>query len=480
MVVIAIIGGLVAAYFLYAMWRVVYNMYFHPLAKFPGPWWAGATSYGEAYFDMVKGGRFFAEVEAMHARYGRYEGRRKSPLLTTVGPIVRVTPTELSIRDAEFYEHIYGGVIRRAPLLNFFSKQAVIRLEPFIWSRVTLLVDKLKHAQKTETVINAIDAYGALTTDVISYYAYGESFDYLGKDTNLEFKNDFLHAISGLCFVSPLMLHFPLIADTMKRLPDWFLQATSPGIMCINNLRRWCADNGKKALQEARPEAKDRAQGNTEKTLERMTDEGFIIIGAGLETTSRFLTNITCHLLLNPDIVSKLQAELKVAMPAPDACPPCSVLENLPYLSGVVNEGLRCETFLVTRFARTIVEPLPYKDFVIPAGTSIGCAPYLQNNNAEVFPEPEKFRPERWIEARERGENLTKYLGTFVKGGRMCIGINLAYTELYLTVAAIFRNFDMELVDSGLENILTYRGYTFGFTKNLDFGIKVKITKVLA
>jgi cytochrome P450 len=55
--------------------------------------------------------------------------------------------------------------------------------------------------------------------------------------------------------------------------------------------------------------------------------------------------------------------------------------------------------------------------------TNIGCSPYLQNNCAEVFPEPEKFRPERWIEAREQGINLNKYLATFVKGGRMCLGI---------------------------------------------------------
>ncbi|KAL5393346.1 hypothetical protein DPSP01_000169 [Paraphaeosphaeria sporulosa] len=437
---------------LYTVWRLVYNIYFHPLAKFPGPWWAGATSYAEAYFDIIKGGRYFIEIEAMHARYG---------------PIVRVTPTELSIRDAEFYEHIYGSMnarrdvdetfarvttastsllctvnhdhhrIRRGPLLGFFSKQAITKLEPFISSRVGLLVEKLKRAYEVGHVIEANDAYSALTTDIISFYAYGKSFDYLGKDTDSTFRNDFLHALSDMAFAQPIMQHFPFVADCLRLLPEWLLTALNPGISCANNLRIWCSTNASKALEAAKSnKRKHSGKPETifeallsdslppeEKTLQRLTDEGIVILGAGLETTARYLTNVTTHLLLNPYCLAKLRAELKTVMPTPGDCPPSIILENLPYLSAVVQEGLRCERVLASRFTRKLVEPLPYKDFLIPAGTNIGCAIYLQNHIAEVFPEPDKFRPERWIEARERGENLVKYLATFVKGGRMCLGI---------------------------------------------------------
>jgi len=47
-----------------------YDVFFHPLAKFPGPQWAGASYLPEMYFDIVKSGRFFKEVEKMHERYG--------------------------------------------------------------------------------------------------------------------------------------------------------------------------------------------------------------------------------------------------------------------------------------------------------------------------------------------------------------------------------------------------------------------------
>lgn len=56
---------------------------------------------------------------------------------------------------------------------------------------------------------------------------------------------------------------------------------------------------------------------------------------------------------------------------------------------------------------------------------------------------------------------------------------SLAYAELHLTIAAIFRNLEIELVDSGLENITMKRAYTFGFTDNYDWGVKIRVTNFL-
>jgi hypothetical protein len=55
----------------YSLFEVIYNVCFHPLAKFPGPWWAGASYLPELYFDVIKGGQYFKKVEEMHKRYGK-------------------------------------------------------------------------------------------------------------------------------------------------------------------------------------------------------------------------------------------------------------------------------------------------------------------------------------------------------------------------------------------------------------------------
>jgi cytochrome P450 len=54
-----------------------------------------------------------------------------------------------------------------------------------------------------------------------------------------------------------------------------------------------------------------------------------------------------------------------------------------------------------------------------------------------IFPSPTTFRPERWIE----NPRLDKYLIAFARGSRQCIGINLAYAELYLALSTIFRRY---------------------------------------
>jgi hypothetical protein len=71
MAALAVTAGSVLALVVYYLWRITYNMFLHPLAKFPGPWWAGASHLPEMYFDLIQGGQYFKQVEKMHARYGK-------------------------------------------------------------------------------------------------------------------------------------------------------------------------------------------------------------------------------------------------------------------------------------------------------------------------------------------------------------------------------------------------------------------------
>jgi cytochrome P450 len=65
------------------------------------------------------------------------------------------------------------------------------------------------------------------------------------------------------------------------------------------------------------------------------------------------------------------------------------------------------------------------------------------HQNASIFPEPAKFVPERWLESPE----LDNWLVAFSRGPRMCLGINLAWAELRLGLAHVFRKFDMTVAD---------------------------------
>jgi hypothetical protein len=61
---------LLTALLTYFAFKWVYRLYFHPLAKFPGPWLAAVSTWYEGYYDIVKKGRYIFEVEKMHQSHG--------------------------------------------------------------------------------------------------------------------------------------------------------------------------------------------------------------------------------------------------------------------------------------------------------------------------------------------------------------------------------------------------------------------------
>lgn len=73
--------------------------------------------------------------------------------------------------------------------------------------------------------------------------------------------------------------------------------------------------------------------------------------------------------------------------------------------------------------------------------------------NPRIYPSPHTFNPDRWLETKKENYRLEKYLVPFTRGSRACLGINLAYAELFLTLAIVFRRFNFELVETGREDV---------------------------
>ncbi len=144
---------------------------------------------------------------------------------------------------------------------------------------------------------------------------------------------------------------------------------------------------------------------------------------------------------------------------------PQAILENLPYLTGVIKEGLRLSYGVSTRLQRIPLEPLTFgdghRDWIIPAGTPVGMTSVLINQDESIFPDWREFKPERWIE----NPKLDRYMVAFSKGTRQCVGMPLAYAEMYLWLSGVYRRFGstevrfegdegiLELVDTDISDV---------------------------
>lgn len=120
---------------LYAV-LILYRLTLHPLAKFPGPKLAAATKWYECYFDVVNGigGQYIWEVDRMHIMYGECGSMRTLGWATRVhvhhvliarvhntGPIVRINPDELHIKDPDIYSVIHASNPTHCDKCNSFS-----------------------------------------------------------------------------------------------------------------------------------------------------------------------------------------------------------------------------------------------------------------------------------------------------------------------------------------------------------------------
>lgn len=177
----------------------------------------------------------------------------------------------------------------------------------------------------------------------------------------------------------------------------------------------------------------------SEKSVQRLTDEATSLFAAGTETISWALAVITYHTLSKPEILERLTAEIAQVVDSSGELPSWAALERLPYLGAVIYEGLRLSYGVASRTSRIPTgEDLVYRgvwtpkgstaptraEHVIPRGYAIGMSSVIIHHDENVFPDSNFFLPERWLdEGNQHRKELDRYLLSFSKGSRACIGI---------------------------------------------------------
>jgi hypothetical protein len=275
---------------LYQVCKVVYRLYLDPLSHIPGRKIAGmyklkscdirpdvvlsaASSIYAFYHDVIRGGHYIWELEKMHAQFGTLA----FPFLYTnknllnhphIGPIIRISPTEIHINDPSFIDKLFTGPLgtrrekgiltinglgisptaigtqdhtlhrsRRAALNPFFSTAKIRRLEPMVHSVLSQIFTRLNEAGREDKPVELGLLFRAATHDLISEYAFGEGNVCFGRgDLNQPYFKAYHDMVVGWHFGT----YFPGFGKAVRLVPARWVKKVVPAAVQFIELIEVC------------------------------------------------------------------------------------------------------------------------------------------------------------------------------------------------------------------------------------------------
>lgn len=187
-------------------------------------------------------------------------------------------------------------------------------------------------------------------------------------------------------------------------------------------------------------------------TRDDLIAETIELLIAGTDTTAHTLSFAMGELALNPAVFQKAQAIVDQAWQAHGSLS-IESLKDFNYLRAIVKETIRLYSIASGSTSLTAVKPTVVEGITIPSGTKVSWSILGAGRDAETYPRPERFEPERWLE-EGKGSPSLPVIG-FGSGSHRCLGEPLALLEATIMLAQLLRHFNWELVNgrSSLENL---------------------------
>ena len=448
----------------YLFCLAVYRLYFHPLAKYPGPLLAKLTDLYSTYHAW-KGDRHL-EFWRCHERYGN---------------IVRFGPNSVSFNTNTALKEIYGfkGNVRkgdfysafpatkdafsthsaidraaharkRRVLSHAFSDVAIKSMESHILDHVRRFcanlgqtggsystVDEKSKSEWTQAK-NVSDQANYLTFDIMGDLCFGKAFGMLERPDN-RFAIDLISNAA----------HRHLMCGTYLPIHEYhvdkilFRKIAGMRQRYMQFSKAQAAERSKMGLDADRKDffyyllkAKDPETGKGFSTPELWGESNLLII-AGSDTTSTALTATIFYLVHNPRTLEKLAKEVRDAITDVEEIRSGRTLSKLHYLRACIDEAMRLSPSVGGVLPRQVLPGgLEVDGQQLPEGTVVGVPHYAIHHNPEYFSQPFEFKPERWIAESEpsiTSDTVSTAQSAFCPfsiGPRGCIGKGTSSSRL--------------------------------------------------
>ncbi|EMT66818.1 Isotrichodermin C-15 hydroxylase [Fusarium odoratissimum] len=413
------------------------------------------------------------------------------------GPTFRITPNSLlintptglktiynnkaNVKKAEYYR-VYPRNIhavttwnsidkttharKRRVMNHAFSDKALRSCEPFIHSNIDRwieLLDQEIREKKWSGSLNMARWADHLVFDTLGELCFGKSFGMKEHDSDLRhiptLMTDFMSTIHPARYKTPsikLGLDYLLAAIAPPALSKWqtFVEKCFTERAQLENEARGVCKLGTESRKDFFHYLFHAIDPDTGKgySNDELFGESESLIIAGSDTSAISLAAAFFYLTRYPHVQDKLAKELKSTFPSVDDIRGGAALYSCQYLRAFIDETMRMSPPVPADLAREVQEGgIVVDGQYIPKGMKVSTASYCMHHNPDIYPEPFKFRPERWIvdENDECGVSSASVclaesaFMPFSAGPRGCVGKNLAYLEMSLALAKVVYHFEI-------------------------------------
>ncbi|CAK7201538.1 hypothetical protein SEUCBS139899_004244 [Sporothrix eucalyptigena] len=482
---------------IYSIAWVVYTRFFHPLARYPGPFWASISR-----FWMVNQIRLAQPEKTQKALHDR------------LGPIVRIAPNEVAIADPDAIKTIYGinsgftktdfytpwrpawckypdaftnldeklHASRRKITNNLYSMSSIARSEESIDLCTAVLLEQMtKYAQSGATLDMAAWAQ-MYAFDVVGQLFFSRMFGFLeaGHDHRGYIRSlDLLLPILCAASVMPTYLRTVFLMGGALIQPRVLKALTS--LKDIDNAAEQCIVDRHAQLEAGQ---KDESEKDILASLfSVMREKGdkvdfgrtevkvevYVALFAGSDTTAAAVSSVLYHLMKTPAAYNRLTAEIDAADADGRLSTPYVKYKEasaLPYLDACIKEGMRLHPSVGLTLPRHVpAGGCQISGAWFPGGTRVGVNAAVVHRDRSIFgADADVFNPDRWL--GPNAANMDRYMFQFGGGSRTCIGKNISLCEMYKMIPALLRSFHLELVHP--ERTWTTHNYWFNKPSHVD------------
>lgn len=176
-------------------------------------------------------------------------------------------------------------------------------------------------------------------------------------------------------------------------------------------------------------------------TDQEVRDESYMILLAGHETTATALTWVFYHLAQNPAMTERVVQEIDTVLAG--RLPTTADFPNLTFTRAVFEETMRL-TPPIYFVGRMALEDVEIGEYLIPKGTIVQVCAMATQRDPRFYPEPETFKPERWLEPQPPERPKQAWLA-FGGGHHSCIGEGFARMEMAFVLAILLQQWRIPL-----------------------------------